>query len=124
VLELSEHAKHLQHHPAGRGPSVERLGGGAQDHAKPVQFLGNPCELANLPAQSVDPVDEQLVDTALPRKVERGLQAGPVELGAGGAVFVVGNDPPVSCTLQNASRRSCWEASDVGWFSSSVEMRV
>jgi hypothetical protein len=29
-----------------------------------------------------------------------------------------------SCTLQNASSRSRWEASEVGWFSSSVEIRV
>src|ERR1700677_4482044 len=29
-----------------------------------------------------------------------------------------------SCTLQNAPSRSCCEASEVGWFSSSVEIRV
>jgi hypothetical protein len=29
-----------------------------------------------------------------------------------------------SCTLQNASNRSRWDANEVGWFSSSVEMRV
>lgn len=35
-------------------------------------------------------------------KVERSPKAGPVELGAGGAVFVVDDDPPV--LLQVADR--------------------
>jgi len=46
VLELGEHAKHLQHHPPRGGAGVERLGRGAQDHAELVQLLGDLAHLA------------------------------------------------------------------------------
>ena len=48
VLELGEHAEHLQHHAPGWRACVERLGRRAQDHAEPVKLLGDPGELAHL----------------------------------------------------------------------------
>jgi hypothetical protein len=95
VLELGEHAEHLQHHSSRCGAGVEWLCRGAQGHVELVQLLGDPGELAHLAAQPVDSVDEQLVDAALTGEVERGLQALPIELRAGRAVFVVSDDPPV-----------------------------
>jgi hypothetical protein len=58
VLELGEHAEHLKHHPARGRPCVERLCRRAQNDIELVEFLGDPGELANLPAEPVDPVDE------------------------------------------------------------------
>jgi hypothetical protein len=65
MLELGEDAEHLKHHPAGRCACVERLGRRAQDHVEPCQLLGDARELAHLAAESVDAVDEKLVDPAL-----------------------------------------------------------
>ena len=95
MLELGEHAEHLQHHPARRGACVEWLGRRAQHDPELVELLSDPRQLANLAAETVDAVDEELIDAALACEVERGLQAGPVELCAGRAVFAVGDDPPV-----------------------------
>jgi hypothetical protein len=95
VLELGEHPEHLQHHPTGGGAGVEWLRRRAEDHAELVQLVRDHGELTNLARETVDAVDEQLVDTALAGEIECGLQAGPVELGAGRAVFVVGDDVPV-----------------------------
>jgi hypothetical protein len=95
VLELGEHAEHLQHHAASWRASVEWLGRRAQDHAEGVQLLGDPGELAHLARQAVDSVDEQLIDLAQSCQVECGLQAGALQLCAGGAVFVVSDDLPV-----------------------------
>ena len=94
VLELGEHGEHLQHHPARGRAGVERLGRRAQRHPDPIQLLGELRELAHLPRQPVDAVDEQQIDRAGARELERGLQAGPLELGAGRAVLLVGDDPP------------------------------
>jgi len=58
VLKLGEHSEHLQHHPSRRRAGVEWLGGGAQDHAEVVEFLGDPGELAHLAREAVDAVDE------------------------------------------------------------------
>lgn len=124
VLELGEDPEHLKHHPPRRRACVERLGGRAQNHVELCQLLGDARELADLATEPVDPVDEQLIDPALAGEVECGLQPRAIELRAGGAVFVGAMIRQPSCTLQKASRRSCWEASEVGWFSSSVEIRV
>ncbi|HTZ65518.1 MAG TPA: hypothetical protein VMB51_15545 [Solirubrobacteraceae bacterium] len=58
MLKLGEHSEHLQHHPSRRRAGVEWLGGGAQDHAEVVEFLGDPGELAHLAREAVDAVDE------------------------------------------------------------------
>ncbi|HWY18605.1 MAG TPA: hypothetical protein VNY27_07835 [Solirubrobacteraceae bacterium] len=55
--------------------------------------------MADLAAESVDAVDEQLVDLSLSCEVERGLQAGALQLCAGCAVFVVRDDLPVLLDL-------------------------
>jgi hypothetical protein len=95
VLELGEHAEHLQHHPAGRGAGVERLGRGAQHDAEPVELLGQLGELAHLSRKTVDTVDEQQIDLPRARELQRLRQPGPLELRAGRAIFLVGNDPPI-----------------------------
>lgn len=94
VLELGEHGEHLQHHPPRRRTRIERLGGRLQDDAEAVELLGELRELAHLPREPIDAVDQQHIDPLPAGEVERRLQAGPVEAGAGRAVLVVGDDPP------------------------------
>ena len=95
MLELGEHAEHLQHHPPGWGAGVERLRRRLQDDVELIELLAQPGELTHLAGEAVDAVDEQQVDALLARKVERLLQAGAVEAGPGGLVLVGGDDPPV-----------------------------
>ena len=95
VLELCEHAEHLQHHPPRRGAGVERLGRRLQDDVELIELLAQPGELTHLAAEPVDAVDEQQVDPFLAREVERLLEAGAVEAGPGGLVLMGGDDPPV-----------------------------
>ncbi|MGC2373779.1 MAG: hypothetical protein WA484_07890 [Solirubrobacteraceae bacterium] len=73
VLELGKDAEHLQHHPPCWGAGVEWLGRRAQHDVEGVQLLGDACELADLAAEPVDAVDEQLIDPGLAGEVERGL---------------------------------------------------
>src|SRR5581483_1063847 len=63
--------------------------------SKLVELLAQAGELPHLPAEAVDAVDEQQVDALLTRQLECLLQAGTVEAGAGGLVFVGGDDAPV-----------------------------
>jgi hypothetical protein len=49
VLELGKDAEHLQHHPTRRAAGVERLGRRLQHDVELVEFLAQPCELADLP---------------------------------------------------------------------------
>ncbi|HEX5246431.1 MAG TPA: hypothetical protein VFW41_04805 [Gaiellaceae bacterium] len=102
MFELGEHREHLQHHPSSRGAGVERLGRRAKDDVERVEFFGELGELAHLPAEPVDAVDEQHVDRAAAGEVERGLQAGAVELCAGRLVLLVRDDPPA--LLRRAER--------------------
>jgi hypothetical protein len=95
VFELGEDAEHLQHHPAGGGAGVERLRGRLQDDVELVELLAEPGELAHLPAEPVDAVDEQQIDAPLAGEIECLLEAGAVEGGAGGLVFEGGDDAPV-----------------------------
>jgi hypothetical protein len=124
VLELGEDGEHLQHHPPRRRAGIEGLGRGAKDAARGVELLRDLGQLAHLAAEAVDPVDEQEVDLARAGEPERHREAGAVELGAGGAVLFVGDDAPVLLHLAEGLQRSRCVASEVGWFSSSVEMRV
>ncbi|HVC87819.1 MAG TPA: hypothetical protein VNC40_10390 [Gaiellaceae bacterium] len=94
VLELGEHAEHLQHHPPSSRAGVERLGRGAEDDVELVEFLRELRQLPDFPGEPVDAVDEQHVYQSAARQIEGGLQAGPVELGAGRAVLLVGDDAP------------------------------
>jgi len=102
VFELGEHGQHLQHHPPRRRAGVKGLGRRAQHDVERVEVLGELGELAHLPAESVDAVDEQHVDLAGAGEVEGCLQAGAVELGAGRLVLLVGDDPPA--LLRHAER--------------------
>jgi hypothetical protein len=95
VFELGEHAEHLQHHPPRRRAGIERLRRRLEDDVELIEFLAQPGELTHLTAQPVDAVDEQQIDPFLAGEVECLLQAGPVEAGAGGLVFVGGDDQPV-----------------------------
>jgi hypothetical protein len=65
VLELGEDAEHLEHHPPSGGAGVERLGCRAQHHAVRIEFFGELRELAHLPGEPGDAVDEQEVDPSL-----------------------------------------------------------
>ena len=94
VLELREHRQHLQHHPTRRSTRIERLRRRAKRDAEPVELFSQLRELSHLTAEPVDAVDEQQIDLLLARKLERGLQAGPVELRPRRPVLLVGNDPP------------------------------
>jgi hypothetical protein len=93
-LELGEHGEHLQHHLAGGGGSVERLGRRAKRDAEIVEVLADLRELADASGQAVHPVDEQqLVDAG------RGLghrlpEPGPVQRRAGSLVGEPTHDPP------------------------------
>ncbi|HVN62425.1 MAG TPA: hypothetical protein VMT59_14290 [Gaiellaceae bacterium] len=102
VLELREHRQHLQHHPPRRRARVERLGRRAQRHPGPVELVGQLGKLADLSREPVDAVDQQQIDLPRPGELERRLQAGPVQLRASGAIFLVGDDPP---TLLRAHER-------------------
>jgi hypothetical protein len=95
VLELGEDAEHLQHHPPGRGAGVERLGRRLQNNAEPVEFLGQPGQLAHLAAEAVDAVDEQQVEAPLAGEAERLPKAGTVEGDAARLVFEGVDDVPV-----------------------------
>jgi hypothetical protein len=94
VLKLREHTEHLEHHPPRGGARVERLGRGAQRTPVAVQLLGELGELAHIPGQAVDAVDEQQVDPALAGERERALQPGTGERRAGHSVLLLGDDPP------------------------------
>jgi hypothetical protein len=76
VLELGEHAEHLQHHPTRWRAGVERLGRRLQHDADPVELLGQPGQLAHLAAETVDAVHEQQVEAPLARESERLLRPG------------------------------------------------
>ncbi|HUZ98450.1 MAG TPA: hypothetical protein VMU74_03745 [Gaiellaceae bacterium] len=58
MLELREHRQHLQHHPSSSRTGVERLRRRLENNIECVEFLGELCELAHLPRESVDAVDE------------------------------------------------------------------
>jgi hypothetical protein len=95
VFELGEDAEHLQHHPPRRRVGVERLGRRLEHDVERVEFFGELSELANLAREPVDPVAEQQVDSSFARVRECALQTGPVELGSGRLVLLVGDDPPL-----------------------------
>jgi hypothetical protein len=95
VFELGEDAEHLQHHPPRRRAGVERLSRRLQDDVELIQLFAESGELAHLAGEAVDAVDQEQVDAFLAGEVERLLQAGSVEAGAGGLVVVGGDDPPV-----------------------------
>src|SRR5581483_11353200 len=59
VLELGEHAEHLQHHPPRRGAGIERLSRRLQDDVELVELLAQTRELSYLAGEAVDAVDEQ-----------------------------------------------------------------
>jgi hypothetical protein len=99
VLELGEHGQHLQHHPPGCGAGVERLGRRAQRDPVGVELLGQLRQLAHLAREPVDAVDEQQVDRFVAGEIERGMQAGAVELGAGRSVLLVSDNPPALLRL-------------------------
>ncbi|HTW42844.1 MAG TPA: hypothetical protein VMD79_11065 [Solirubrobacteraceae bacterium] len=54
MLELGEHAEHLQHHPTGWGAGVERLSRRAQHHVQGVQL---PFDIADLRVLRLDMTD-------------------------------------------------------------------
>jgi len=58
VFELGEHGEHLQHHPAGRGAGVERLGRRTQCDLVRVEFLRELRKLAHLAREPIDAVDK------------------------------------------------------------------
>jgi hypothetical protein len=62
----------------------------------PPYRLGGVSDRANLVAEAVDAVDEELVDPALTGEVECGLRSWSVELYAG--CFVVGDDQ-ITCQI-------------------------
>jgi hypothetical protein len=57
-LELGEHREHLQHHLAGGGGGIERLGCRAKRDAEVVEVLTDLRELEDTSGQTVHPVDE------------------------------------------------------------------
>ncbi|HET7128485.1 MAG TPA: hypothetical protein VFJ93_05345 [Gaiellaceae bacterium] len=109
MLELREDGEHLQHHPPGGGAGVERLGRRLQRDIELVQLIGKLGELAHLAREPVNPVDQQQIDLALTRKLERRLEARPVERSSSWATI---RQP--SCEATNACSRSRCECSEVG----------
>jgi len=94
AFELGEHAEHLHHHPARRGGGVERLGRGAEEHCGVVELFQDLGEAADGAGEPVDAVHEQEVEAFRLRFLERALQPGPVEGGAGCLVGEAAGDFP------------------------------
>ena len=82
ALELCERADHLQHHAAGRGSGVDRLGDRAEAGAGIADSLHDVEHVFQRAGQAVEFLDNDNITVA--QLVEHAVQFGPVPAPAGG----------------------------------------